>query len=147
MPSCVTTLTKNTIQRIYCVSPLKDALQDARVGKTSIREPHGDERMQLGPQITSSHLSRQTRKHRHNRTDGRIYCLFSHFLLNTFSMYISNIISVPSFPSGSPLSHHHTPCLHEGAFPPRDLPTPPSHCSLPLPFYLTSVSHRSGRAL
>jgi hypothetical protein len=54
---------------------LKDVLHDGRVGKTSIRKYHSDRRKQLGAHITSSHLGRQTRKHRPNRTDTRVYLL------------------------------------------------------------------------
>ena len=52
--------------------------------------------------------------------------LFFHFLLVILYIYISNVISLPSFPSTRPLPSPPSLCLYEDASPPTLLPQPPS---------------------
>ena len=61
------------------------------------------------------------------------YMHILHFvlLLDILFIYISIVISFPSFPSANSLSHLPLPCYNEGALPPT-YPLPHHHPSIPL---------------
>ena len=61
------------------------------------------------------------------------------FLLVILLIYISNVISLPSFLSTRPLTYHPFPCFYEGTLPPPSStppplthPLPPHNPSIPL---------------